>query len=85
MINVDRYDAGELDATAEPIQVMLSKKEAQNVLIYPKIDCYMTLNGSAKEIFLPALAWTPISIVASAFSIRAIEDGGKVYWQAWYI
>lgn len=82
---VYRYDAGELEAKVEPIQVILVQKEARNVLIYPKVDCYITLNGSIKEIFLPAMAWTPISIEVNDFSIRSISDIGMVYWQAWYV
>lgn len=83
--NYDKYDAGELDVALEVTQVVLSKKEAEHVLIYPKVECYVAFDGNAKEIFLPALTWTPISINASDFKIRAVADLGKVHWQAWYL
>lgn len=83
--DIDQYDAGELDVTLEAISVVFSKKEARNILIYPKIDCYIAFNNSIKEIFLPASCWTPVSIQASNFTMRAITDIGKAYWQAWYV
>lgn len=85
MYEYDRYDAGELDVLLTVTEVVLSKKEAKHVLIYPKVECYVAFDGNAKEIFLPALTWTPVSITSSNFKIRAIADLGKVYWQAWYL
>lgn len=82
---MNRYDAGELLATVTPFQISLARKEARNILIYPKVDCYATFDNSLKEIFIPAMAWTPVSITVNTFSIRAVKDSGQVYWQAWYI
>ena len=82
---MNRYDAGKLDAIVEVTEVILEQKWASNILVYPEVACYMTLDGSPKEIYLPALAWTPISVATAKFSIRAIEEIGKVYWQVWYI
>lgn len=81
----EMYDAGEIDATSSSHKVKLIKREAKSVLIYPKMDCFVSFNGSEKEIFIPANSWTPISITISDFSIRSIKDSGKVYWQAWYV
>lgn len=82
---INRYDAGELNGVLAPTQVSLSRKEARNVLIYPKVDCYVSFDGSDKEIFIPANSWTPISITATTFKIRVVKDTGKIYWQAWYV
>ena len=82
---INRYDAGEINGTLSPIQISLSRKEARHVLIYPKVDCYVSFDGNDKEIFIPANSWTPISIEVTTFKIRVVKDTGKVYWQAWYV
>lgn len=82
---MNRYDAGELDVTTNMSQIVLARKEARNLLVYPTIDCYITLDDNDKMIFIPALMWTPISVDISSFNIRALGDSGKVYWQVWYV
>lgn len=81
----NRYDAGEINGALIPVEVSLARKEARNVLIYPKVDCYVSFDGSAKEIFIPANSWTPISVEVTTFKIRVVQDTGKIYWQAWYV
>lgn len=82
---INRYDAGELNVTGAPVQVILERKEARHILIYPTVDCYVKLNDSSKEIFMPARTWTPVSIEVNNFSVRTVKDTGVAYWQAWYV
>ena len=78
-----KYDAGEILVTTSPITTVFDQ-EIPQILLYPTVDAFIKLNGSTKEIFLPALSWTPVSVLCSQVTITATESG-KVYWQGWFM
>ncbi|HKL43238.1 MAG TPA: hypothetical protein VJ962_11710 [Clostridia bacterium] len=80
------YDGGSEDTTTSYLvaDVSLDNKVAQ-LLVYPTTDSSIKLNGSDKEIYLPANSWTPISVGTESFNVKALEEAGIVYWQGWYL
>ena len=81
----NKYDAGNLvDVTTTP-SVVTPEAPLMQLLIYPTADGYVTINESAKKIYIPASSWTPISIGTIAFSVEAVEGTADVHWQGWYL
>ena len=81
--NYTKYDAGTVSATTTYATVTPDETILQ-LLVYPLKAGFIKLNGSAKEIFLPAETWTPMSVATTSFDIKVAEDG-DVYWQGWYL
>jgi hypothetical protein len=75
------YDAGKLEAVTSSVRVDIEKTAVQ-LLIYPKKESFIKLNGSEKEIYLPAESWTPISVAVEYFEISA-PVASDIYWQGW--
>ena len=79
------YDAGSVDVSSEGVKVDIGL-DVRQLLIYPMVDSFVSLNGSTKEIFLPKNMWTPITIskswVLENFTVKS-QEAGKVYWQGW--
>ena len=78
-----KYDAGTISGTTS-FQEVIPESRLSHLLVYPLKDGSVKLNGSAKEIFLPAEAWTPISVSCSSFAIK-VDEAADVHWQGWYI
>lgn len=78
-----QYDAGE-HAVGETYTQVQFEEEIPQVLFYPTVDSFIKLNGSTKEIFIPALTWTPISVLCKDFSVKG-SKAGKIYWQGWFM
>ena len=78
-----QYDAGEQITGTTPVTINIDQAIPQ-LLFYPTVDSFIKLNGSTKEIFIPAESWTPISILCISVEVRAIKTG-KIYWQGWFM
>ncbi|NDL68011.1 hypothetical protein [Anaerotalea alkaliphila] len=79
------YDSGEIAATADYLEAAVQPGGLlRQMLVYPMVDCKIKLNGSAKEIHLPAEVWTPIGVAAESFNIKTASGTGTVHWQGWY-
>ena len=85
MVNKNIYDAGKLEVSNIFTNVTLDMVIRQ-LLIYPTEDCFVTLNESTKEIFVPKNMWTPICVssyfLCSSFAIKT-ETTCTAYWQGW--
>ena len=85
MTNKVQYDAGTLEVD-NISQVIEPDMAIRHLLIYPKDDCFVTLNDSKKEIFIPKNMWTPISASSSflcdKFTIKTATSC-IAYWQGW--
>ena len=76
------YDAGTETVTTEYGEIELAA-QVQQLFFYPKVDCFVKINGSTKEIFVPKDIWTPILLRVDSILIKASTTGGTVYWQGW--
>jgi predicted nucleic acid-binding protein len=76
------YHAGEIEGTTSEESVSMVE-EIEQLLIFPKVESKIKLNGSTEEIYLPANIWTPISIRTNNFIIKTISEEDKIYWQGW--
>ena len=84
-INVyDNYDSGQLTNVGIAGQTVSPENKLAQLLIYPREDCKLTINGSDKWIFLPKEMWSPISILCDTFNVATIAGTGDVFWQGWY-
>jgi len=85
MVNKNIYDAGMLEVTNTPTNKTMDIAVRQ-LLIYPTENCFVTLNGSTKEIFVPKNMWTPICVssyyLCYSFTIKT-ETTCTAYWQGW--
>jgi len=80
----NEYDAGTETVTTNYATIELTQ-EVQQLLILPKVECMLKVNGGTKEIYLPADVWTPILLRTTEFAIKGISEGGTVYWQGWFL
>lgn len=80
----NEYDAGTIIATTNYAETILDQ-EVQQLLIFPKVECLLKVNGSEKEIYIPADMWTPILLRVNDFKIKGLSEGGTLYWQGWYL
>ena len=82
---LDSYDSGSEDLTESFLaEKVVMDNSLISLLLYPDTDSLIILNGSDKEIFLPADTWTPLGFKVDSFNIKAITGTGKLYWQGWY-
>ena len=81
--NYNAYDSGKVEATTS-FQKVTPAAPLLQLLVYPLKAGSIKLDASTKEIYLPADAWTPISVSCSSFAVK-VEEDGDVYWQGWYI
>lgn len=78
------YDAGsEVFADVGSAEVELDV-QAQQLLLYPTEECFVKLNASEKEIYVPKGSWTPVSVLVDSFTIRATA-ACTVHWQGWVL
>lgn len=80
----NEYDAGTETVTTNYATIELAQ-EVQQLLILPKVECMLKVNGSEKEIYLPADIWTPILLRTTEFALKGTSEGGTVYWQGWFL
>jgi hypothetical protein len=80
----NEYDSGSESVTTDyPMLDFVLDREIQQLLLFPKVECLIKLNGSDKEIYLPADMWTPILLRITSFSVKAMSEAGTLYWQGW--
>lgn len=81
------YDSGEIDGVhTEGGEVTVTPdNRLSQLLVYPAVDASVKLNDSEKWIYLPAGAWTPISVACDSFKIKGASESGKIYWQGWIL
>jgi hypothetical protein len=78
-----QYDAGEQETNTTEVTIKFEQAIPQ-LLFYPTVDSFIKLNDSIKEIFIPAESWTPVSILCTSVTVKAVE-AGKMYWQGWFM
>jgi len=81
------YDAGVAEVTDAYLEVaVVPDTKLEQLLVYPAVACYIKLNNSLKEIYLPAETWTPIDVDITHFNIKAAVAAatGTVHWQGWF-
>lgn len=84
---IGAYDAGSIDVSSVGVKVGL-ELEVRQLLIYPTVDSFVTLNDFTKQIFLPKNMWTPITVsnswVLGSFTVIS-QEAGKIHWQGWVV
>lgn len=77
------YDSGVVSATTDYEETVLDNQLDQ-FMVYPAVAGFIKLNGSTKEIYLPAETWTPILTKVDSFSVKTVTGTGDIYWQGWF-
>ncbi len=78
------YDAGTVELTdAYLLAPVVIDEPVRQMMVYASVACWIALNGSLKEIYLPAETWTPIGCKVSEFNAKTAAGAGTIYWQGW--
>lgn len=84
--DLKNYDSNSHDTTPAFMGADIAPASpSKQMLIYVTQESLAKFNGSAKEVYLPKDAWTPIGFEVETFNIKTVtEAAGKAYWQSWY-
>lgn len=78
------YDSGTETLVASTPATITPDAELMQILIYPMVASKVKFNSSEKEVYLPAEAWTPITLLVESFILESAE-AGDVHWIGYYI